>query len=115
MTLVGREELEGIVSLLISVDKELDDLRAYAEKARMEILDLARGEAAAAKEEALRRVRALAEEIVRQAQEEAKAEADRMLRKNRELLERLRARIEGKLDEAIQFTVDVLLGKKEIA
>ncbi|MEM3473982.1 MAG: hypothetical protein QXQ99_00745, partial [Nitrososphaerota archaeon] len=56
----------------------------------------------------------VADEMVKQAQSEARAEAERVLEKNKELLTKLKARIEGKLNDAIQFTIDVLLGKKEI-
>lgn len=114
MALVGKEEFENIISLLLNIDKELDDLRAYVEKARREILDLAKNEAAIAKREALKSVRAVADEMIKQAQYEAKAEADRVIEKNRELLTKLKTKIEDKLDDAVQFTIDVLLGKKEI-
>lgn len=115
MTLVSKEEFENIISLLISVDKELDELRAYAEKARREILELAKNEAAVAKEETLKRVRAVAEEMIKQAQDEAKVEAERIIKKNKELLMKLKAKMEVRLNDAIQLTMDVLLGKKEIA
>lgn len=114
MTLVGKEEFENIVSLLLNIDKELDGLKTYAEKARREILELAKNEATVAREEALKSVRIVADEMVKQAQSEAKAEAEMMLKKNRELLTKLKARIEGRLNDAVQFTIDVLLGKKEI-
>ncbi|MEM0204693.1 MAG: hypothetical protein QXM57_02795 [Nitrososphaerota archaeon] len=114
MILVGKEEFENIISLLLNVDKELDELKTYAEKARREILELAKSEAIIAKEVALKNVRTVADEMVKQAQSEARAEAERVLEKNKELLTKLKARIEGKLNDAIQFTIDVLLGKKEI-
>ncbi len=114
MALVDKEEFENIISLLLNIDKELDELRVYAEKARMEILELAKNEATITKEEALKSVRTVADEIVKKAQYEAKSEAERLLEKNRESLRKLKTKMEGKLNDAIQFTVDVLLGKKEI-
>ncbi len=111
---MDKEGFESIISLLVNVDKELDELRAYAEKARREILELAKNEVAVAKEEALKRVRTVAEEIIKHAQEEAKVEAERIIKKNKELLMKLKANMEVRLSEAIQFTMDVLLGKKEI-
>jgi vacuolar-type H+-ATPase subunit H len=114
MVLVNKEEFENIISLLLNIDKELDELRVYAEKARREILEFARNEASIAKEEALKRVRVVADDIVKQAQYEAKAEAERIIKKNKEALTKLKERIEVKLNDAILFTMDVLLGKKEI-
>jgi len=114
MTLVNKKEFENVISLLLNIDKELDELMVYAEKARREILELAKNEASIAKEEALKRVRTVADDMVKQAQHEAKAEAERIIKKNKEALIKLKERIEDKLNDAITFTIDVLLGKKEI-
>lgn len=114
MALVNKEEFENVVSLLLNVDRKLDELKMYAEKARREILELAKNEAIIAREEALKNIKAIAEKIIEQARSEAKAEAEKLLKRNRESLTELKTRIESKLNDTIQFTIDLLLGKKEI-
>lgn len=109
---VSRGEFEGAVNLLLELDKTIEDLRVRTEKARRELVELARREIDSSREEVLRSVRRAAEELSRRILDEAKREAEGIILRGKNELENLKRRMDKNFDEAIAYAMEVLLGRK---
>lgn len=94
------------------MEKELDDTKESVNDLNRELLNVARKEAEASREELIRQENDSAQKTVEKARKEAEDEAAEILSKADGDVKRLKTQIDKTFDRAVDLVIDVVLGEK---